>query len=232
MSAACDARLRRTDLIAALAPRLDIEWRAPRRARRRARAHRRAAARARPAPRSAPAGRGSRPRRARSDRRRRSERRVPLRDGLSRRACGPAGPAGRGARRRRPRSASAPDASPRRRPRGERLRHTVARDVGRGIAAGRRPVVSRARARRRLVRARGCARGRGGGRRRPGRGCRPAVPGARARAPRRGPRGGAVVSEMPPGFGVHRWAFVARNRIIAALSPVSSSSRPRSAPAR
>jgi DNA processing protein len=31
---------------------------------------------------------------------------------------------------------------------------------------------------------------------------------------------GAVVSEMPPGFGVHRWAFVARNRIIAALSSV------------
>ncbi len=31
---------------------------------------------------------------------------------------------------------------------------------------------------------------------------------------------GAVVSELPPGFGVHRWAFVARNRIIAALSTV------------
>jgi DNA processing protein len=31
---------------------------------------------------------------------------------------------------------------------------------------------------------------------------------------------GAIVSEMPPGFGVHRWAFVARNRIIAALSMV------------
>jgi DNA processing protein len=31
---------------------------------------------------------------------------------------------------------------------------------------------------------------------------------------------GAIVSEMPPGFGVHRWAFVARNRIIAALSRV------------
>jgi len=31
---------------------------------------------------------------------------------------------------------------------------------------------------------------------------------------------GAVVSEMPPGFGVHRWAFVARNRIIAALCQV------------
>jgi DNA processing protein len=29
---------------------------------------------------------------------------------------------------------------------------------------------------------------------------------------------GAIVSEMPPGFGIHRWAFVARNRIIAALS--------------
>ena len=31
---------------------------------------------------------------------------------------------------------------------------------------------------------------------------------------------GAVVSEMPPGFGVHRWAFVARNRLIAALARV------------
>ena len=29
---------------------------------------------------------------------------------------------------------------------------------------------------------------------------------------------GAVVSEMPPGFGGHRWCFVARNRIIAALA--------------
>ena len=32
---------------------------------------------------------------------------------------------------------------------------------------------------------------------------------------------GAVVSEMPPGLGVHRWAFVARNRLIAALSRVT-----------
>jgi len=32
---------------------------------------------------------------------------------------------------------------------------------------------------------------------------------------------GAVVSEMPPGFGVHRWAFVARNRLIAALARVT-----------
>jgi DNA processing protein len=31
---------------------------------------------------------------------------------------------------------------------------------------------------------------------------------------------GAVVSEMPPGFGIHRWAFVARNRLIAALARV------------
>ena len=31
---------------------------------------------------------------------------------------------------------------------------------------------------------------------------------------------GAVVSEMPPGFGVHRWAFIARNRLIAALARV------------
>ena len=29
---------------------------------------------------------------------------------------------------------------------------------------------------------------------------------------------GAVVSEMPPGAEAHRWCFVARNRIIAALS--------------
>jgi DNA processing protein len=32
---------------------------------------------------------------------------------------------------------------------------------------------------------------------------------------------GAVVSEMPPGFGIYRWAFVARNRLIAALSRVT-----------
>jgi DNA processing protein len=32
---------------------------------------------------------------------------------------------------------------------------------------------------------------------------------------------GAVVSELPPGFGIHRWAFVARNRLIAALSRVT-----------
>jgi DNA processing protein len=31
---------------------------------------------------------------------------------------------------------------------------------------------------------------------------------------------GAVVSELPPGYGVHRWAFVARNRLIAALARV------------
>lgn len=31
---------------------------------------------------------------------------------------------------------------------------------------------------------------------------------------------GAIVSEMPPGFGIHRWAFVARNRLIAALARV------------
>jgi DNA processing protein len=31
---------------------------------------------------------------------------------------------------------------------------------------------------------------------------------------------GAVVSELPPGFGIHRWAFVARNRLIAALAKV------------
>jgi DNA processing protein len=32
---------------------------------------------------------------------------------------------------------------------------------------------------------------------------------------------GAVVSELPPGFTAHRWCFVARNRIIAALSEVT-----------
>ena len=31
---------------------------------------------------------------------------------------------------------------------------------------------------------------------------------------------GAVISEMPPGFGIHRWAFIARNRLIAALARV------------
>jgi DNA processing protein len=33
--------------------------------------------------------------------------------------------------------------------------------------------------------------------------------------------GGAVVSEMPPGFRAFRWNFPARNRIIAALAPVT-----------
>jgi DNA processing protein len=32
---------------------------------------------------------------------------------------------------------------------------------------------------------------------------------------------GCVISELPPGFGAHRWCFVARNRIIAALSAVT-----------
>jgi DNA processing protein len=31
---------------------------------------------------------------------------------------------------------------------------------------------------------------------------------------------GAVISEMPPGFGIYRWAFVARNRLIAALAQI------------
>jgi DNA processing protein len=34
-------------------------------------------------------------------------------------------------------------------------------------------------------------------------------------------RRGCVLSEMPPGFGPMRWCFVARNRIIAALSAVT-----------
>jgi DNA processing protein len=34
-------------------------------------------------------------------------------------------------------------------------------------------------------------------------------------------RRGAVVSELPPGAPAHRWCFVARNRIIAALSAVT-----------
>jgi DNA processing protein len=33
--------------------------------------------------------------------------------------------------------------------------------------------------------------------------------------------GGVVVSEMPPGFRAFRWSFPARNRIIAALAPVT-----------
>lgn len=34
-------------------------------------------------------------------------------------------------------------------------------------------------------------------------------------------RGGAVVSEMPPGFRAFRWNFPARNRVIAALAPTT-----------
>jgi DNA processing protein len=33
-------------------------------------------------------------------------------------------------------------------------------------------------------------------------------------------RQGCIVSELPPGTGIHRWAFVARNRLIAALARV------------
>ncbi|MDX6727684.1 MAG: processing protein, partial [Baekduia sp.] len=33
--------------------------------------------------------------------------------------------------------------------------------------------------------------------------------------------GGAVISEMPPGFRAFRWNFPARNRLIAALAPVT-----------
>jgi DNA processing protein len=33
--------------------------------------------------------------------------------------------------------------------------------------------------------------------------------------------GGAVVSEWPPGAGAHRWSFVARNRLIAALAGIT-----------
>ena len=32
---------------------------------------------------------------------------------------------------------------------------------------------------------------------------------------------GCVVSELPPGFVPHRWAFVARNRIIAGLAAMT-----------
>ena len=32
---------------------------------------------------------------------------------------------------------------------------------------------------------------------------------------------GCVVSELPPGFTPHRWAFVARNRIIAGLAAMT-----------
>jgi DNA processing protein len=98
---------------------------------------------------------------------------------------------------------------------------TVARALGRGIAAAGVPVVS------------GLALGidsiahdgalAGGG----GRPIAVLAGGADRPYPARGRRlhdairtAGAVVSELPPGFGVHRWAFVARNRIIAALSTV------------
>jgi DNA processing protein len=36
---------------------------------------------------------------------------------------------------------------------------------------------------------------------------------------------GCVVSELPPGFAPHRWAFVARNRIIAGLAARSGRDR-------
>ncbi len=56
--------------------------------------------------------------------------------------------------------------------------------------------------------------------------CSPAAPRSRTRpacatSTRRLIEAGAVVSEMPPGFGGHRWCFPARNRIIAALSTLT-----------
>jgi DNA processing protein len=98
---------------------------------------------------------------------------------------------------------------------------SVARALGRGVAAAGVPVVS------------GLALGidsvahdgalAGGG----GRPIAVLAGGADRPYPARGRRlhdavraAGAVISELPPGFGVHRWAFVARNRIIAALSTV------------
>ena len=48
---------------------------------------------------------------------------------------------------------------------------------------------------------------------------RPPVPArARASCTRRSPSAAASSSEMPPGFAPRRWAFPARNRVIAALS--------------
>ena len=98
---------------------------------------------------------------------------------------------------------------------------TVARELGRGLSAAgvqrglraRRsastppPTPARSRARRR---------------RSP---CSPAAPTGRIRPPsasctRRSARSARSSSEMPPGFGIHRWAFVARNRLIAALAQV------------
>jgi len=48
-----------------------------------------------------------------------------------------------------------------------------------------------------------------------------AYPASKARLHRRIVARGAVVSELPPGTAVRRWAFPARNRLIAALSAVT-----------
>jgi DNA processing protein len=98
---------------------------------------------------------------------------------------------------------------------------TVARALGRGIAAAGVPVVSGLALGIDSIAHHGALAGGGG---------RPVAVlagGADRPYPARGRRlhdavrdAGAVVSELPPGFGVHRWAFVARNRIIAALSTV------------
>ena len=88
-------------------------------------------------------------------------------------------------------------------------------------------------ARRRQRRPRGSARGRrphGRGARRRRRRRLPAR--ARRGCTARSARAAASSRELPPGSGPFRWCFPARNRIIAALAQMTSSSRRRSARAR
>jgi DNA processing protein len=94
----------------------------------------------------------------------------------------------------------------------------VARGIGRGLSAARVTVVS------------GLALGidsaaHAGALEAPGRTIGVLAASAHVAYPARGRRlhaavaaRGAVISEMPPGANAHRWCFVARNRIIAALS--------------
>ena len=216
---ACDACLRRTDLIAALAGRLDVEWRRrgagaacsrcttrrccaldrTGRVGARGRARSRAGA-AREADRGAPGWSPSAGATPRYPERLRELRR-PARGAARRRAAGARCERATGGHRRRP----------------PRHAATASRSPA-GSAAGSPPRAARRlrpRARRRLRRPRRRARA-GAAPRSP---CWPAAPTclparrAAASTPDRG--AGCVVSELPPGFTPFRWCFVARNRLIA-----------------
>ena len=224
-SAACDACLRRTALIAALVRAARRGVAPARRHRARARAARRGAARARARGRA-----GARTSGFDAAARARARPRGP-RVALVCRCVG--APTRRGCARcptrRRcctcsatPRRSDVPDAVAivgARRATAYGLE--VSRALGRGLSRGRRARGLRARARGRRRRARGraggpAAAGRGAGRRR-----RRPVPAEQPRCcTRRSPSAARSCPSCRPASSAFRWCFVARNRIIAALAQV------------